>query len=207
MLNLLKGERAYLKRVERQDLEKRLQWINDPDVQATLNYTNWPVSLEQNNKWFDKVSTDMTRRDFSVFTLDGDEYIGSGGLMKIEYPVMKAELYVMIGDKQYWRGGYGTDAYIILVNYGFCELGLKRIYGYQHVDNHGAHRVVNKLGWQREGLLRQDIFSHGKIKDRYIVSILFEEWEQYANRYGMENYHKLDKAEHSISPKEIPSAG
>ena len=185
MRNLLMGEKVYLKKIERDDLNKRVLWINDPDIQATLNYTNWPVSLEQTHKWFERVASDMNRRDFSVYTVDNQAYIGSGGFIKIQYPEMKAEMYVMIGEKRYWGGGIGTDAYRVLVNYGFGELGLKRIYGYQLVDAHGAHKIVDKLGWQREGLLRKDLFSHGHFKDRYIVAILFEEWEMNKDLYGM----------------------
>jgi len=185
MRNLLMGEKVYLKKTERDDLKKRVHWINDPDIQATLNYPNWPVSQEQTYKWFERAAYDMTRRDFSVYTVDSQEYIGSGGFLNIEYPVMKAELFVMIGEKRYWGGGYGTDTYRVLINYGFGELGLKRIYGYQLVDSHGAHKIVDKLRWQREGLLRKDLFSHGQIKDRYIVAILFEEWEMHKDLYGM----------------------
>ena len=44
------------------------------------------------------------------------------------------------------------------------------------LHNHGAHKVVEKLGWQREGLLRQETYSHGTVKDVYYVSILREDW-------------------------------
>lgn len=185
MRNLLAGDKVYLRRVERQDLEKRAHWINDPEIQATMNYPNWPVSLQQTVWWFERVTPDLTRRDFSVFTIEGNEYIGIAAFTDIEVPVMKAAMHIMIGEKRYWGGGYGTDTYRVMVNYGFGELGLRRIYGHQLAHAHGAHKIVSKLGWQREGLLRQDIFSHGQIKDRYIVSILYEEWERNPDLYGM----------------------
>ena len=63
-----------------------------------------------------------------------------------------------------------------MIDYGFTELGLNRIYGYQLLNNYGAHRVVEKLGWIREGLLRKDCYSHGVLKDVYMVSIIREDW-------------------------------
>lgn len=177
MKNVLVGEEVYIKRVEREDLPKRVEWINDPEVQATLNYQNWPVSYEQTVRWFERVSVDMARRDFSVFTLHDDRYIGAAGLVGIEYPVMKAEYYVMIGNKELWGRGYGTDTKRVIQNYGFTDLGLRKIFGYHLVQNAAARKTSEKLGWKCEGLLRQDTFSHGKIKDRYIYSILYEDWK------------------------------
>ena len=171
----LKGKKVYLKLIEEEDMVKRAEWINDPLIQDTLNY-DVPTSVSKTKAWFRKIQLDSTRREFSIFTVDGDEYIGFCGLFDIIIPVMKAELHCVIGNRDFQRGGYGTEAYSLLQDYGFEELGLNRIFGYQLCHNAAAHRVVEKLGWKREGLLRNDLFSHGKIKDRYIVSITREDW-------------------------------
>lgn len=173
-MELLKGEKVYLKMMEEEDIPNRVKWINDPEVQDTLNY-DIPTSVAKTRKWFDKILLDPSRREFSIFTLDG-RHIGFCGLFNIKVPVMKAEFHAVIGEKEYWRGGYGTDVYRTLVDYGFRELGLNKIYGYQLLHNYGAHRVVEKLGWVREGLLRQETYSHGTLKDVYMVSIIREDW-------------------------------
>lgn len=182
MNDVLKGEKIYLKPVEKCELQKRAEWVNDPEVQATLNFVHYPVSLARMEKWFDNILYDLSRRDFSVYTIKRNEYIGFCGFINIDNLVMKAELYVTIGKKEYWNGGYGTDTYKTIMKYGFIELGLNKIYGYQLEKNIGAHKVVQKLGWQRDGLLRHDIFSHGKIKNRYVVSILREDWLEIINK-------------------------
>lgn len=176
----LTGKKVYLKLIEEKDLMKRVDWINDPVIQNTLNY-DVPTSLSKTKAWFNKILLDNSRREFSIFTTENDEYIGFCGLFKIEVPVMKAELHCVIGNKEYQRGGYGTEAYSLLQDYGFEELGLHKIYGYQLDYNAAAHRVVEKLGWKRDGLLRNDILSHGKLKDRYIVSIIRADWENLKN--------------------------
>lgn len=176
----LRGKKVYLKLIEEQDLEKRAEWINDPVIQDTLNY-DVPTSLSKTKAWFHKIQLDSSRREFSVFTVDGDEYIGFCGLFNIQVPVMKAELHCVIGNRDYQSGGYGTEAYSLFQDFGFEELGLNRIYGYQLGHNAAAHRVVEKLGWKREGLLRNDLFSHGKLKDRYVVAIIREDWEALKN--------------------------
>lgn len=174
-MELLKGKKVYLKLFEENDIPNRVKWINDPDIQYTLNY-DIPTSVSKTKRWFDNMVMNPSRREFSVFTVDGDKHIGFCGLINIEIPVMKAELHCVIGEKDYWSGGYGTEVYKLLQNYGFMELGLNKIYGFQLLHNFGAHRVVEKLGWIREGLLRQDTYSHGTVKDVYIVSIIRKDW-------------------------------
>lgn len=173
---MLTGNLVYLRLVEKEDLPKRVEWINDPEVQKTLNF-DYPTSLAKTEKWFDTILLDPTRRDFSVFVLETNEYIGFCGFININVPVMKAEMYVTIGSRDHWGKGYGTDTYRVTMEYGFRELGLNRIYVYQLIDNYSAHRIVEKLGWKREGILRQDVYSHGRVADRYIVSVLREEWK------------------------------
>lgn len=176
--SVLVGKKVYIRAIEREDLAKRVEWINDPAVQRTLNF-HYPTSLAKMQKWLDSVSQDVFRVDFSVFTCRDDKHIGFGGFLGIDVAVGKAELYAAIGEKSLWGlGGYGTDMYGVLVNYGFRELGLNRIYGYQLTFNRSAQRVVEKLGWKLEGVLRQDIRSHGELKDRNVVAILRSEWQQ-----------------------------
>jgi RimJ/RimL family protein N-acetyltransferase len=174
-MELLKGKKVYLKLFEEEDIPDRLRWINDPDSQNTLNY-DIPTSVSKTKRWFSNMVMDPSRREFSIYTVDGNKRIGFCGLLHIEVPAMKAELHCVLGEKAYWRGGYGTETYKLLIDYGFTELGLNRIYGYQLLNNYGAHRVVEKLGWIREGLLRKDCYSHGVLKDVYMVSIIREDW-------------------------------
>lgn len=174
-MELLRGEKVYLRLIEEEDMPQRAAWINDADIQSTLNY-DVPTSVSKTKAWFQKIQMDGSRREFSIFTTADDRYIGFCGIFNIQTPVMKGELHCVIGDHSFQHGGYGTEAYRLLTNYGFVELGLNRIYGYQLIHNAAAHRCVEKLGWKREGLLRQDIFSHGRLHDRYLVAITRDDW-------------------------------
>lgn len=172
---MLKGDKIYFKPVEKKDLEKRIEWINNSEIQLTLNY-NTPISYGSAEAWYNRISSDRTRKEFSIFCIHNDEYIGFCGLINIDPQIRKGELHCVIGEKRYHNGGYGTESYKLLTEYAFLELGLNKVYGYQLVENSAAHRVVEKLGWKRDGCLRDDIFSHGMLRDRYVVSILRNEW-------------------------------
>lgn len=171
---MLSGEKVCLKLVEFDDIPNRVKWINDPEIQNTLMY-DVPTSIAKTMEWYKRTIMDHTRREFSIFTKEGKN-IGFCGLINYDLRFNKAELHCVIGDKSYWSGGYGTEAYKLLMEYGFEELGLNKIYGYQLLHNFGAHRVVEKLGWKREGLLREEIWGHGKLWDVYYVGILRSDW-------------------------------
>lgn len=172
----LAGERVSLALVEREHLKKRVEFLNDPEVQATLNF-DFPTSLAKTEAWFSKNILVPNRVDFAFVSTETSDVIGFGGFINIDQKARKAELYIFVGNKSFWGKGFGRDGYKLLVNYGFAELGLYRIYLYQLAENLRAIKATEALGWYTEGLLRKDIWSHGELKDQYILSILRPEWE------------------------------
>src|SRR5690554_7071360 len=173
---LLHGKRISLALLEREHLQRRVLFLNDPEVQKTLNF-DFPTSLSKTEAWFSKNVLASNRVDFVFKDSETSSIIGFGGFINIDHKTSKAELYIFIGDKNYWGKGFGRDGYKLLVNYGFRELGLNRIYLHQLADNAKAIKATEALGWHVEGLLRQDMWSHGQLKDQYILSILRSEWE------------------------------
>lgn len=173
----LQGSRIFLQLLEKEHLRKRVEFLNDIEVQETLNF-DYPTSLAKTEAWFSKNVLSGNRVDFTFIRNDDSAVIGFGGFINIHARAQKAELYIFIGDKSCWGKGYGRDGYKLLVNYGFAELGLERIYLYQLSQNERAIKATTALGWKTEGLLRKDIWSHGELKDQYLLSILREEWEQ-----------------------------
>jgi RimJ/RimL family protein N-acetyltransferase len=175
MRNFLEGSGLRLCLTEKDHLRKRVEFINDPEVQQTLNY-DYPTSLSKTEAWFSKVVLDPSRVDFTIIEKKMKRIIGFCGFINIDRSAKKAEMHFFIGDKQLWGKGYGRNGYKLLTNYGFMELGLNRVYGYQLDYNEKAQKVVKSIGWSVEGCLREDIFSHGEIKNRFVVAILRGEW-------------------------------
>ena len=175
--NILVGSRIKLLALEKEHLLDRVNFINDEVVQSTLNF-DYPTSLAKTEAWFNKILLNRDRVDFTIKCVATDKNIGFGGFVGFDRVVKKAELYIFIGDREYWGGGYGRDGYKLITNYGFLELGLNKVYGYQLLHNDKASMAVDKLGWSVDGVLRDDLFSHGVLKSRSVVSILKREWEK-----------------------------
>lgn len=77
---------------------------------------------------------------------------------------------------QEWGRGYSTDAARALVTYAFKELGLHRITAAIGPDNAASIAVVQQLGFAREGVLRDHVFTNGAWRDSVLFSVLAHEW-------------------------------
>jgi RimJ/RimL family protein N-acetyltransferase len=77
-----------------------------------------------------------------------------------------------------WGRGLVTEAARALVSVGFDELGLHRVWASCLPANPASARVLEKLGFRREGYLRQNLRIHGVWQDSYLYAVLAEEWDQ-----------------------------
>ena len=75
-----------------------------------------------------------------------------------------------------WGQGLMTEATRAVIDYGFASLGLVRIFGYAVSANAASLRVMEKLGMQREALMRRHRLIRGEYVDDVFYGILREEW-------------------------------
>lgn len=162
-----------IRKFERQDIPKKVEWINNPENNKYLHY-NIPISVEGTEAWFISHEGDTNRFD-AIVEVSGVP-VGTIGLLSIDRKNSKAEYYIAMGEKDYTGKGVAKEASRLLLKYGFEELGLNRIYLYTETENEKAQRLFERLGFTREGMIRKDIFSRDKYVDRYLYSILREEW-------------------------------
>jgi ribosomal-protein-alanine N-acetyltransferase len=80
--------------------------------------------------------------------------------------------------RAHWGHGYVPEAMAAVVRYGFEELGLNRIEAYIEPKNRPSVRVMEKLGFTREGLLRQFAYYRRALRDQYCFSLLAKEWRE-----------------------------
>lgn len=79
---------------------------------------------------------------------------------------------------EHWGNGYATEALHGAVNYGFSQLKLNRIEATAQPGNTASWNVLEKVGFEREGFLKQFILSRKKYRDVYFYSIVYEDWER-----------------------------
>lgn len=174
---MLKGKRVYLRLLSQEDLKDRVTWINDEENIQTLLF-DWPTSIEKTQKWFSNVVLDGSKLNLSIIDIESNELVGMTGLLNIDRINHHAQLYITIGNKKY-RGRHLPDEVIPLVlEYGFTELELKKIYLYTLPNNERGRHVYERNGFKQDGILRQQVYCRGKQQDLYVHSILKAEFEK-----------------------------
>jgi len=167
---------ARLRDLEPGDIDSLVRWVNDPAVTLYLSQAvAYPVSGSDGYRWLDELSRSHTDRAFAIETLEG-RLIGSVGLNAIRWIDRKAELSVMIGERDCWNRGYGTWAVREMLRRGFEGMSLRRIYLRVAADHEAAIRVYRKCGFQSEGLLRKDRYVGRGYADTLMMSVLKEEF-------------------------------
>ncbi len=171
------GDRIYLRPIEPEDLPLIQRWINDPEIRI-LEGEVLPTSISDEKEWLENLYKDKSKVWFVVALKDNDKMIGTGGFLRIYYIWRNADLSIMIGEKEEWGKGYGTEAIRLLLNYGFEALNFHRISLGVFDFNKRAIRAYKKAGFKKEGVLRDGYYCNSKYHDVIMMSILEDEfWE------------------------------
>lgn len=78
--------------------------------------------------------------------------------------------------REAWGKGHAREAVAAVIDYGFEALGLRRIFADADPDNEGSNRLLEALGFVREGRLRAEWETHIGVRDSLIWGLLAEEW-------------------------------
>jgi [ribosomal protein S5]-alanine N-acetyltransferase len=105
---------------------------------------------------------------YTVFIKNTNQIIGSCGFNYIDFENERAEIGYDLG-KEYWGNGYASEAVFVLMNYWFHDLGLNRLEARVVPENVQSIKLLNKLAFQFEGILRQS----EKSKDGFIDVMIF----------------------------------
>lgn len=172
---ILRGELVWLRPVEKADL------IGESLYDAELaHYAGFkaPFAPEAQERWFGKLleQTGQSMFQFVVSPLGSRRQIGGCGLRSIDRENGNAELSIFML-RGSWGRGLGTDAVNALLDFGFGELRLERIYLHVFDYNTRAVRSYEKSGFVREAVLRRARFHRGAHHDVIVMAVLRAEWQ------------------------------
>lgn len=167
----LAGETVDLHPIETDDIPFVQRLINDPQVRTNLE-AYAPKNRLQEEAWIESIDDDNVRL---LVCVDG-EPVGTIGLKPPNEIWGTAEIGYMIAPDQ-WGNGYATDAVSLLAGYAFRERRLNRLYATVYATNPASARVLEKVGFEQEGTLRQHAFVDGEYVDVTYYGLLAEEFE------------------------------
>ena len=155
------------------DLPLTLKWHNQPDIVEMYAGHPFPVNEEMEHKWYEKILTsNFPITVFGIELIENNKLIGLTILRDINLINRSAETAIYIGDQNERSKGYSKEALTLTLNFAFNNLGLHRVFLSVREDNIAAIGLYEKMGFIREGILRDSIYKDGKYISLIIMSIL-----------------------------------
>ena len=159
--------------MEKEDLPLIAEWFNKPEVFGEYNPLH-QVSRTEAEKMFENPHEEKSfiieKKDGSKIGFIGHFYVlhVAGKQLEIGYSLVPSE-----------RGkGYCTEATQLMVDYLFLSKDTMRIQAQTDPRNVASNKLLEKVGFKKEGTLRKSFFMRGEWVDSYIYSILREEWKE-----------------------------
>ena len=177
---MIAAGRVFLRPFEPSDAQTYRRWRTDAVPMTLAGFREpAPVSLVQVERHIARLAEEQGREQYTfVICLAEDERpIGEVMLMDIDRVAGSGEIGIFIGEPDEWGKGYGTDAVRALVDFGFGELRLDRIWLEVWTENPRAQRSYEKAGFTREATLRHDRWEGGRYTDGHLMSVLRDEWQ------------------------------
>lgn len=163
------GGKVMLRPLEKSDLDRSLKWLTDPLVNKYLSHNFRDLTASQEEQWFDYIKDSHQDMVFAVLDSTTENHIGNCALHKIDYRKKTCEMGIVIGEKDYWDRGYGTDAVKVLVGFAIENLKLLKVWLNVYTYNHRAIKVYENCGFKLVRVLKRNHLYNGKYWDTLVM--------------------------------------
>lgn len=168
----LEGDKINLRTVEKEDLKFLRDNINNPGVRTFLTIRK-PQNLSQERNFYENIISND--KDVHLAICQDEDIVGIVSLEEDQDEVSVAEIGIWI-DPEHHRNSYGTEAAKLITTYGFNTLNYHRIIARAYGSNTGSQKIWEKLGFTKEGELREQVYREGEFEDTYLYGVLKDEW-------------------------------
>lgn len=147
--------------------------------EMVCKYQPWGPNTEEESKDFvmevirDAKQVPRTRFTFAV--IFNDILVGAGEFNIRDFSNRAGEIGYIV-NPDYWNKGIATEVASRLINFGFIECKLHRIYATCDPRNVVSAKVLEKVGMVKEGTIRDDLLLRDGWRDSNLYSILEQEW-------------------------------
>lgn len=177
-LPTLRAPRLTLRTLTEADVADVLAVFSDPLV---LRYWDGPLMTTQQvaMQYIERIHYGFRRRELMQWGIaDGatGAVIGTCTLTHLSATHQRAEIGFALRQAR-WRQGLGTEAVTTALDFAFDGLGLHRIEADVDPRNERSLRLLERLGFRREGHLRERYFMNGERQDAVMMAVLSDEWK------------------------------
>lgn len=177
------GYKVRLRPFTMDDADTLCRWMNDVRVTQFIK-RDPPMTIMEEREWLENLPKRQGHKVFGMETLEG-KLIGSIGLHDTNFRSGTATTGTVIGEPDFWGGGYGTDAKMLLLDYAFNTLGLRKIRSRVYDFNGRSLAYATKCGYKEEGKLVQDLWKNGRYVDTVLLAVFRDQWLPLWEKYRL----------------------
>lgn len=177
---VLVGKKVILRPFEEKDCEIMLEILNEPNLKKLTgsvssdeeaNTASLPEEREKIRQWYMTRNEQNNRLDLAVVYRDSDQVIGEVVFNEYEEATGNVNFRVLLSESS-CNKGVGTEAISMFIQYGMEKLNLHKISLEVFSFNPRAERVYQKVGFQLEGIKREDFLYNQEYFDTKIYGLL-----------------------------------
>jgi RimJ/RimL family protein N-acetyltransferase len=177
ILNLI-GEKVALGPLRRDLLPLYERWINDFDVVTMLGAQPRPMTADAESDWFERAATSTEQFIFTIYELATLRAIGTTDLRQVDHASRTAMFGILIGVKDLWGKGYGTEATRLMLHYAFNVLGVHNVMLTVYARNERGMRAYRRAGFREIGRRRESHRVGAQVEDIVFMDCLASEFDR-----------------------------
>jgi diamine N-acetyltransferase len=171
------GSTVCLRPFGRDDLPHVQKWSEDAELRKLIGEVA-PMSRAATEKWYRELLADKDRIWFAIVLKKSGQVIGEAGLLRMFRPWRNTDMTIIIGEKDAWGRGYGTESGHLLLDYAFKKLRFHKISIVVVGFNKRALKFWEGLGFRKEGVKRDDYYYDNQFSDGVMMGILEDEYRE-----------------------------
>lgn len=175
----LEGVKVYLIPIEEEHIDEYYDKLRNASFE-NCKYTGSKVIITKAGvkNYINDIASDRSRVDFFIVSKENDEIVGEIVINDIDWGNRIANIRLAIFEEKNYNKKYGTDAILLALDYGFGMYQLHRIELQVYSFNKRAIHVYEKLGFKKEGILRDYLYFDHEYHDAIVMSILETEFKK-----------------------------
>ena len=157
------------------DLTQYVSWVNDQENTKYMAVGNYPLTQVQLKEYI-HCHSDSKSLLLGIFLKKENRHIGNITLHQVDHHNRVREIGILIGDKTSQGKGFGSEAVRLIVSHAFMRLNLHKLTTGMVQENAASQKMFEKIGFKREGCLRQHFYLDGKYHDCLRYGLLRSEY-------------------------------
>jgi RimJ/RimL family protein N-acetyltransferase len=157
--------------------ENAYAWLNDPEVTEHLLIGDFPITRLAEKEYFERERPMVQPGDINfAVELHSGEHIGFSGLHLINYHSGYATTGTVLGRKDLWGKGYGTDAALVRAHFAFHIVGLRRLFSSVIEGSDRSLNMQLRIGYEIYGRAPLKYWKRGRYRDEILTVLTRERW-------------------------------